>query len=499
MSIFSLRFLVFIVALLIMYFWIVKKYQRQCLLVASYAFYFLVGGYKSAIFILFTTTIVFLGARHIEKTEKKKGTLILVLLVNIGILIALKYGKFLIEIFNYSGDFFTRFGLPLGISFYTFQAAGYLIDVYRGRQRAEEKFLKFALFISFFSQILQGPISRFGELGEQLASQHEFDPDRFKFGAERMLWGYFKKLVVADRIAPLVVNVYENYEAEGYVGFIIIIGVTLFGVQMYADFSGGMDIVIGLSEVLGIRLPENFRQPFFSKDVAEFWRRWHITLGTWMKDYVFYPFALSKFSSRIGKKLRQSGKVKAAKLIPGCIASFLVFILVGIWHGSGWNYVLYGIYHGLFIAVGPIFEGVYSKAKNVIGITNENRVFKVFQMVRTFIIMVFGWYFAGSMSAQSSFGMIRATFGAFNPSVIKDGTLLTLGVSGKNILVFLIALSAIVVVDVLHEKGYHIRELIESQRFPIRLVVYLAGIFSIVIFGVYGYGVSQAGFIYQGF
>ena len=240
MSIFSLKFLAFIIILLLAYFVVLRKYQWQCLLVFSYAFYLLVGGYKGLIFIVATTLTIFYGARILENQEqsKKKRTLILIMLFNFGILTVLKYGRFILSNFNTDADFFTKIGLPLGISFYTFQAVSYIIDVYRGKTKSETNLFKFALFVSYFPQILQGPISKFDELEHQLCDTHTFDFARFQFGAERILWGYFKKLVIADRIAILSSEIYSNYATEGYAGFTIFIGVLFYGVQIYADFSG---------------------------------------------------------------------------------------------------------------------------------------------------------------------------------------------------------------------------------------------------------------------
>ncbi|MBO4235638.1 MAG: MBOAT family protein [Firmicutes bacterium] len=508
--------------LLIAYFGIFRKYQWQCLLLASYVFYVMVGGYLSSVFILLSTITVFLGARAIEGKEspKKKRILLTVLIFNLAILAVIKYGRFALGLVGLGGavgigdvvgvegavgtegavgDIFSKIGLPLGISFYTFQALGYLMDVYRGKAKAEDNPFKFALFVSFFPQILQGPISRFGELHEQLVDTHKFSFERLKLGAERMLWGYFKKLVIADRIAVMSNNIYSNYEVEGYAGLTIFIGVIFYGIQIYADFSGGMDIVIGLSEALGITLPENFRQPFWARSVSEFWQRWHVTLGTWMRDYVFYPLALSKPFARLGKKARNVFGNKTGKVIPTCIASFIVFTLVGIWHGSGWNYVIYGLYQAMFVATGTLFAGAYEKVDDALHISNDNKAWHIFQMMRTLVIITFGRYLSRAASVSDAVGMIKATFSSFNPHIIYDGTLLNLGISGKEMLVLIISIIIMFSADVIHEKGCRIRETLETKGLFLRWAIYLAGIFVVVIFGVYGYGFTSAGFIYQGF
>ena len=501
MTIFSLKFLIFVFILLIAYFGAFKKHQWQCLLVASYVFYVMVGGYMGLAFILLSTVTVFLGAKAMDGKEspQKKRILISILVFNLAILAVLKYGRFVLGETSSEVDLFSKIGLPLGISFYTFQALGYLMDVYRGKTKAEDDIFKFALFISFFPQILQGPISRFGQLHEQIIAQHDFDFERLKRGAERMLWGYFKKMVIADRVAAIVNATYDGYYSEGYVGFTVFIGVLLYGVQIYADFSGGMDIVIGLSEALDINLTENFRQPFWSKNITEFWQRWHITLGSWMRDYVFYPLALSKAFAKMGKKTREIFGIKTGKLIPTCLASFIVFTLVGIWHGTGWNYVLYGIYQGVFVATESLFADAYKKMAELVHVNTKSKAWQFFQAVRTMIIITFGWYLSRATSVSETIGMIKATFSAFNPSVIWDGTFLTMGVSGKGMIVLAIGVLLMLIADVLHEKGYAIRTKIEELALPIRWAIYIVCIFSIIIFGIYGYGVSSAGFIYQGF
>ena len=322
MALFSFQFAIFLIVLFPVYFFFPKKYKKYqwtVLLVASYVFYAFAGLTVMA-FLAISTVSTWFGAlmlgranvRYKEQskglqaeekkalkqanTKKKRVILLLICLLNFGILAVLKYANFFIEnvnaIFGKGTMAPLNLLLPLGISFYTFQSIGYVIDVYRDKYAPDKNILQYALFVSYFPQIIQGPIGRHNDLAHQLYEPHSFDYKRLTFGLQRMLWGFFKKLVIADRVGlwtSTVVSGYMNYE-----GFTVFLGVLFYTVRIYADFSGGMDIICGVSEALGIELTENFRRPYFSRSVAEFWQRWHITLGSWMREYVFYPLAMSK-------------------------------------------------------------------------------------------------------------------------------------------------------------------------------------------------------------
>ncbi len=253
---------------------------------------------------------------------RKRRVCLVAILINFGILVVLKYSNFLIDTVN---GFFNAidvtydihnvsFVLPLGISFYTFQAIGYLIDVYRKKYPAEESFFRFALFLSYFPHIIQGPFSRFDDLGKTLFTQHKFSYERLCEGSRRILWGFFKKLLIADNIAIVVNEIFSNY--GNYIGPQMLAVAFFYGIQIYADFSGYMDIVCGISHILGVDLTENFKQPYFSKSIDEFWRRWHITLGRWFRDYLFYPVAMSKKTQKIARKAREKLGQSVGRLIP---------------------------------------------------------------------------------------------------------------------------------------------------------------------------------------
>ena len=412
----------------------------------------------------------------------------------------LKYADFFIENVN------SLFGagsiaplnllLPLGISFYTFQSIGYVIDVYRDKYAPDKNLLQYALFVSYFPQIIQGPIGRHDDLAHQLYAPHRFDYERLTFGLQRSLWGYFKKMVIADRIALLADTVFAG---EGYVGFTVFVGMFLYGFQIYADFSGGMDIVCGVSEALGIELAENFRRPFFARSTAEFWQRWHITLGAWMREYVFYPLAMSKAFGKLSRRLRARFGTYAAKTVPSCLASFVVFLLVGIWHGAAWHYVAYGLYYSILVSGGNLFQKVFETLRGRLGIDDRSRGWRAFQMIRTTLLCTIGRCFAHAATLSRALQMIKDMFSSFNPWVFFDGSLYTLGLDRQNFTLMLLLIVLLLAVDILQERGVRIRETIARQNVVVRWAVYYAAIFVIIIFGIYGPGYDAASFIYQKF
>ena len=534
MSIISLKYILFIAAVVLVYYIIPKKYQWIWLLIASYAFYLTAGVYYVG-YLLFTTVSTFLCGKWLGKlelakaeevkngdapktlaerkeikaryTKKKRLAITIAMVLNFGILAFVKYADFTIN--NINGVLshfdagkidFLHIALPLGISFYIFQSMGYLVDVYRGKVKADDNIFRFALFVSYFPQIIQGPIGRYQPLADQLYEKRSFDYDRVKFGVQRMLWGYFKKMVIADRIAVLVDEVFFNYKVNGYEGFIVFIAVLLYGIQIYADFSGGMEIVCGASEMLGIDLAENFRRPFMARSVAEFWQRWHITLGAWMRDYLFYPLALSKPFNKMSRSLRKHGSNYVAKILPTCLASFIVFVLIGLWHGASWKYVAYGIYQATFVSTATLFEPFYEKCRAFFHVKPEKLSFRLFQIFRTVLIITIGRYFSRAASFKTAISMLAATFKSFNPQTLFDGTLHNLGNLGLiNFLFMLLMIVFLFLIDTLQERNIHLRETIARQNIVIRWAIYFVGIFAIIIFGMYGKGFNAASFIYQGF
>ena len=540
MSYTSLNFLLFAGLTALVYFLVpVKKSQRTVLLGASYVFY-LLAGYRYAAFILITTVTTHLAALGMDRIaregravlEEKKSQwdrqqkkdfksgikarkrviLILTLVGNFGILAFLKYYNFFAGSLNdVLGAFGVRFSaptlrliLPLGISFYTFQSMGYVVDVYREKVAAERNLGKTALFVSFFPQIIQGPISFYDQLAHQLYQPHAFAFTRFKHGCELILWGFFKKLVIADRAVIAINAVLEDYGA--YNGTTLTFTVLLYALQLYADFSGGIDISRGVSQILGIELAENFRRPYFATSINDYWRRWHITLGAWMKDYVFYPLALSKRFAGAGKKLKATAFGKTpfgahvAKVLPTSFASLIVFLLVGIWHGANWKYVAFGVWNGGIIMLSTLLEPVFAGWMQRAGLDGKSRGFHLFQMVRTFLIVLVGYVFDVAPGFREA---MRTLWLAFAGQNLLEGfrQISALGLDGMDYGLLAVCAGILLAVSMIQERNASdtIRGMLDRKPFAVRYLVLLAGIMMVLLFGIYGPGYDAAEFVYMQF
>lgn len=522
MSLVSTGFMLFLIAGVVVYYLIPKKAQWAWLLIMSYAYY-LCGGVKTVGFIIATTVITFVAGLLLEKAEnnqqsalgklkeasdkeaakaekkrikeackrKKKCIVLLALLADFGILAALKYYKFLIPSLTFS------ILLPLGISFYTFQSVSYIIDVYRNKYAANRNIFKFALFVSYFPQIMQGPIGRYDRLAPQFFAEHKYDLTVIQLGLQRMFWGLFKKFIIADRAAVVANAVFGT--PENYFGMYTIIGVLCYCIQLYGDFSGGIDLVMGVSEMFGIKLDDNFRQPFFSKSIGEFWRRWHITLGTWMKDYVFYPFTLSKPIVSLGKKLKKNSKSDfgkyMAKALPICLADLLIFFIVGVWHGAAWKFIWYGMYNGIIIAVSSLLAPVYEKMFKLTHINKTARWYSCFQIARTFLLVNIGWYFDDAADMDGVFTMFKNTFKMTGISM--NGILANFDIGTLDWALIFVGCVVWFIVSVLKEKGMDVRQSLSKKPLVIRWPVYLGLVLSVLVLGYINE--KAGGFMYAQF
>lgn len=524
MSFVSIEFLLFLLAAVIIYYIIPKKAQWFWLLICSYAFY-LSGGTDIIVFLLFTTMTTYLTglllkrqdnrlakslrAAPLNREEKKKRKnrikikkrwiIAFTMLLNFGVLGWLKYYNFAVENLNYlfhAGLTPVPLLLPLGISFYTFQSIGYIIDVYHSKYEPEKNPFKFALFVSFFPQMLQGPIGRFDRLAHQFLEPHRFDLIRIERGLQLMLWGYFKKLVVANRSALIVNQVFNYYES--YTGMTVVVAVLFYSIDLYADFSGGMDVVMGASECFGISLDQNFKRPYFAKSISDFWHRWHITLGSWMRDYIFYPFSLSKGMTKFGKILKKIFGKHIGRVLPVCLANILIFFIVGVWHGADWKYIVYGLYNGLIIAFSNLFEPLYSKLTKLLHINTKCKPWQLFQILRTFLLVNISWFFDMGKSVDAAFVMMKNVLVNFSFSTLWDGSLLQFSLSTPDFIALGIGCLAIFTVSCLQECKINIRESLAAKPLPIRWATYLVLIFSIPLMGQLT-TISGGGFIYAQF
>lgn len=533
----SYQFLIFVGVLMVLYFIIpnkFKKYQWVLLLIANYVFY-LSTGVPQILFIVSSTAVTYgstmlmqrirnknralvSASEDITKEEKRelkkqagkkiKRVQVATILLHLGVLAAVKYLNVSIENVNSilsACNVATQFQtvsllVPLGISFYTFASIGYVLDVARGKYEPEKNFFKVALFVSYFPTIVQGPISRFDDVGKQLIAEHHFDYDRFVKGAELMLWGFFKKLVIADRAAIVVTTVFSaNYEQ--YSGSQFLFAIVVYFFQIYGDFSGGIDIARGVSQILGTDLPLNFARPLFATSLQDFWRRWHISLGQFMRDYVFYAVMLSKPVSSLSKKFTKRFGKFAGKMVPSVITPFVVFFLMGIWHGATFQYLLYGLYNAFMVAAATGFDPLFKKLKKLLKINDQVFSYKVFCMARVFCITTV-FRFLLKAPTIAAFGFIfKQLFTNFdwNFAFGLDGNYFSLGLDAKNTFVLFIAILILAVVSILQENGMDVRERLNKQNIAFRWILLIALFVIVLIFGKYGVGYSAASFLYQAY
>ena len=520
MSIVSFSFILFSLLAWLCYYLVKKPYRWIVLLCFSAAFY-LFAGVKLMAYLLAATLCTYFAGRmlgkmrarmqaeqkapgadraKVKKAYTKKMRLIVAgaLVLVFGILFSVKYLNFCLGLL---GPLLERAGLgafptislllPLGISFYTFQAAGYVFDVYRGKTAAEENFFRYALFVSFFPQIIQGPISFHKELSGQLYEGHDFQFPRMERAFYLILWGYFKKMMIADRLIMDVARIF-NLE-EGCTGLAALLGAALYCLQIYTDFSGGIDICRGIAEGFGVTLPVNFNQPFFAKSLNDFWQRWHITLGRWMREYIFYPVAISKPMAKLAKALRPKSPY-LAKALPTSIATVLVFFVVGVWHGAATKYIVFGLYFALLITLGILAEPLTNGLVTRLHIRRESLWYRVFCVLRTDFICIVGFFFARADRVGDGVTLIKRTFTA-----LFSGFRYDFWMTVPNQIVLAVSLCLLIAVSVLSERKVDVRAQLMARPFPLRWAVALLGVLLLLVLGVYGPGYAAADFIYMGF
>lgn len=400
MTITSFSYLAFLAVVFTVYYLIRPKWQSGYLLAVSLVFYCLAGEGYTLLYLLLSTVSVYYAALAIHREEnagKARWILTGALLLNFGLLAGLKYYGFILWNVNAVRGWFgqgavggsVHIAASLGISYYTLQLTGYLLDCYWKVGMVQTSLPKFALFACYFPQMTSGPVSRYKQVQAGLYGEHLFDYGQVTHGLKRMAWGLFKKMVIADRLGLIVDSVYGHYESSHL--FLIWAGIFCFSVQLYTDFSGCMDIILGTSECLGIRLPENFRNPFFATTIQEFWQRWHITLGTWLKDYIMDPVLKSDRWVRLGEVSRKKLGRKWGKRIPTYLGMLVLWLSMGLWHGSGWKFIIgEGLWFWVVIITGNMCGKSLQNLLKKLHINPKNLWWITFQRLRTFFIFSIG-------------------------------------------------------------------------------------------------------------
>ena len=461
----SIEFALFLPIVFILYWFVCNKdikVQNTLLVLASYVFY----GWWNWTFlglILFSSLVdysVGIGFSKTNSIEKRKGLLLLSILVNLGLLFYFKYFNFFIESFSRSFTFFGKtinaqrlnIILPVGISFYTFQTLSYSIDVYKRKLEPTKNKTAFLAYVSFFPQLVAGPIERATNLLPQFYKKREFKYQKAVEGLRQIIWGLFKKVVIADNCAIYANDVFNNY--QDYNGSTLILGAVFFAFQIYGDFSGYSDIAIGTSRLFGFNLMQNFSFPYFSRDISEFWRRWHISLSTWFRDYLYIPLGGSRGS--LGLKIRNV---------------FIIFIVSGFWHGANWTYIIWGALNAIYFL--PIFllnknrvNLEFSNNLNVLGTLKD-----IGKMIFTFSLTTFAWIFFRAESVCHALSYISKLF---SPSLFSIPEVVPIKIIGICCIFILIEWKN-------KTKEHVLQNLQEKASAPLRWLIYFILVYSIIM------------------
>ena len=518
----------FLPAVLCIYQLVPGKKRRILLLLAGYTFFWLISG-KLLIYLLLTTVFThYIGiwlnwigqqqrtalaqAGSMERQELKKqykkrqrAVLVFGILVLLCVLGYLKYYNFFVQ--NVSGllsaagsPFLFRsqnLVLPIGISFYTLQAIGYMTDVYWGKIEEGQPLGKVALFLAFFPQIMEGPISLYSQTADSLWQCRSLEARNLARGSIRIFWGLFKKMIIADRLYVLVQKIFDQY--QDYSGVMIAVAAVAYTVQLYMEFSGCMDIILGSGRLFGISLPENFRQPFASRTAAEFWRRWHITLGTWLKTYVFYPVSMS----RAVKKWNQFGRKRLGKYVTklgtSALALFPVWLCNGLWHGPRWSYLFYGMYYFVILLAGVAVEPARNRILAFLHIDGDAWYWRIVQRLKTWVIIFVGELFFRANGLKAGLHMFASLFRDFSLKPLYDGTLLNLGLDRADFCAVIGGCVVVAIVGACQLRTAPEQDWLGERPLPVRWTLYYLLILAVVIFGAYGTGYQQVDLIYAGF
>lgn len=524
-----LWFLVFFLGTYLFYLIIPKQYKWIVLLLSSWAFYAVsVKGHVLPI-VLVTLGIWGIGLllqkkndqckaavkgkkREEKKAIKKRFTQQKSWITAGGVLfclafiLVLKYGNFFGETFcSLFHIEFTKihFLQPLGISFYTMQAISYIVDVNRGRVKACKNPLKLSLFLSFMFTVVEGPIARYSEMESELFEPKKLNQKHFYYGTMIVLWGLLKTVVISNRVSLIANNFFDNYTKRGGIG--VLIGIMAYTLQLYCDFSGVMDVLRGCCYMMGIELPKNFNQPFFARTINEFWQRWHMTLGSFLRDYVFYPISFSKPMKSMSAGARKKLNTYYAAIVPTSVALFFVWFSNGLWHGSGIKYIVYGLYYYVLMMFGVYFEPFFAKLCKAIKINRKSKPYQLFQIARTFVIVNFGMLIFRADDLKAALHMLASVADNNQTIFLLRHPLkgiygdMSPGFSIKEVTIIGIGILVILTVSLLIERGKKPLERIYQMQPVWRFAFYMLVLLVLVIFGAYSENYDTNQMIYAGF
>lgn len=490
----SINFLLFFPIVVLLFYLIPKKAGKIWLLLASYFFYMCWNA--KYVFLILISTLVTYGAGillgKMDKPGKKKAVLAGCLVVNLGILFFFKYFDFLLENLNAIGGVFglrvinNPFSLllPVGISFYTFQALGYIIDVYKGEIECERNFIDYALFVSFFPQLVAGPVERASKLLPQIKGISEKRTATYEdvtSGLMDMAWGLFMKMVIADRVALFVNGIFSSIYKLGTIETIL--GAFGFAIQIYCDFWGYSLIAMGAARVLGIKLMRNFETPYFAESISEFWKCWHISLSQWFRDYVYIPLGGNRCS-----------KVKKYRNI------IITFLVSGLWHGASWTYVFWGGLHGIYQVVGDLSKNSISNIRAALGIKKDTFGYHLGAKLRTFCFVSLAWVFFRADTLRDAFLYINRMFTKFNPWVLYNESLFNYGLDRTECWILMVSIVVLVLVDIGQKKmGETLGGILLKENTAFRWIVVIAIILTVIVYGQYGINFDSGKFIYFDF
>lgn len=495
MSLIDFSFFCFLAIALVIYYLSSQRIQKYVLFACSIIFFLCASGEKKIEMGLILALVIGLtygGARLISIMENRKrlacmGVVISLIVMN---LVVLKYvfniGGLLLGLFSIEADIsWLDFAAPIGISYFTLSAVGYLVEVYWGNYAAEKNFVVVADFVCFFPHMISGPVCRFGELGVQFREKHSLEYENIRLGMMRMLWGYFKKLVIADRLAPVVQVIFADYANQSSV--MLWFGVFGYAVQLYGDFSGCMDIVLGAGRLFGISLPENFQSPFFSLTVPEFWRRWHITLGGWFKDFIMYPVLKTKTFVNLGKKAKKKLGKNMGKKIPTYLSLIVVWSLLGLWHGGVPRfYMASAVIPCSYLILGDFFQPWFEKLKVKLKIKETNPIFMAFQMSRTLLLIAVSWIFSNTATVAEGFGAMGNLVTNFGIKPAFMATFAQCGIGMEKLLVLFAAIVLLLAVDFLEWKEISVLGILDKLPTVVRWGAIYLVIACVVLYGAVG-------------